>query len=191
MNKELFVQNVKKLCSQKGIRPTTACKESGVGGSFINDIERGRVPSVEKFQLLSAYLGVTTSDLLGERKNALFVSSLDTSPQESLEDLIEAAESSAQNLGRSIACHAEASAGMFSVSPETPVYIHFQAEAMQISPADETTHDPSTLTGSPIPVAQQKLLDAMISALADLNEEGRKKLMDYANDLVASGRYKK
>lgn len=66
MDKELFVQNVKMLCLQKGIKPTNACKESGVGGSFINDIERGRVPSVGKVQMLADYLGVTTSELLGE-----------------------------------------------------------------------------------------------------------------------------
>ena len=44
-----------------------ACRESGVGTSFINNIEaRGQVPSVEKVQLLAQYLGVTTSELLGE-----------------------------------------------------------------------------------------------------------------------------
>ena len=44
-----------------------ACRESGVGTSFINNIEkRGQVPSVEKVQLLADYLGVTTSELLGE-----------------------------------------------------------------------------------------------------------------------------
>ena len=66
MDKELFVQKVKMICLQKGLKPTNACKESGVGGSFINDIERGRVPSVAKVQMLAAYLGVTTSALLGE-----------------------------------------------------------------------------------------------------------------------------
>lgn len=70
MDKELFVQKVKLICFQKGVKPTNACKESGVGGSFINDIERGRVPSVAKVQLLAEYLGVTTSELLGEEKKA-------------------------------------------------------------------------------------------------------------------------
>lgn len=66
MDKDAFVQKVKLLCFQKGIKPTNACKESGVGGSFINDIERGRSPSVTKVQMLASYLGVTTSELLGE-----------------------------------------------------------------------------------------------------------------------------
>ena len=50
MNVESFVQNIKYYCAQKGVKPTNACKESGVGGSFINDIERGRTPSVSKVQ---------------------------------------------------------------------------------------------------------------------------------------------
>ena len=66
MDKEFFVQKVKQLCLQKGIKPTNACKESGVGGSFLNDIERGRIPSVDKFQKLADYFGVSTSELLGE-----------------------------------------------------------------------------------------------------------------------------
>lgn len=67
MDKIVFVQNVKKACETKGVKPTVACRESGVGTSFINNIEaRGQVPSVEKVQMLAAYLGVTTSELLGE-----------------------------------------------------------------------------------------------------------------------------
>ncbi len=51
----------------KGVKPTVACRESGVGSSFINNIEaRNQTPSVEKVQMLATYLGVTTSELLGE-----------------------------------------------------------------------------------------------------------------------------
>ena len=66
MDKDFFVQKVKFLCLQKGIKPTNACKESGVGGSFLSDINRGQVPSVAKVQMLAEYLGVTVSELLGE-----------------------------------------------------------------------------------------------------------------------------
>nr|WP_325305487.1 XRE family transcriptional regulator [uncultured Dysosmobacter sp.] len=67
MDKELFVQNVKRFCELKGVKPTVACRESGVGSSFINNIEaRNQTPSVEKVQMLATYLGVTTSELLGE-----------------------------------------------------------------------------------------------------------------------------
>ena len=43
-------------------------RESGVGTSFINNIEKGSAPSVFKVQQLAAYLNVTTSELLGEAK---------------------------------------------------------------------------------------------------------------------------
>lgn len=70
LDKSIFVQNIKKACQRKGVKPTVACRESGVGTSFINNIEaRGQIPSVEKVQMLADYLGVTTSELLGEIKN--------------------------------------------------------------------------------------------------------------------------
>ena len=67
MDKEAFVQKVKLLCVMKGIKPTNACKECGVGGSFLSDVSRGQIPSVNRVQALAKYLGVTTSELLGER----------------------------------------------------------------------------------------------------------------------------
>lgn len=66
MDKELFVQNIKTRCAAKGVKPTVACREAGVGVSFINDIERGQTPSVAKVQMLAQYLDCTVSDLLGE-----------------------------------------------------------------------------------------------------------------------------
>lgn len=68
MDNEIFVQNIKTFCALRGIKPTNACKESGVGGSYISDIKRGRVPSIASVQKLANYLGVTTSELLGEKK---------------------------------------------------------------------------------------------------------------------------
>lgn len=66
MDKELFVQNIKERCREKGVKPTVACREAGVGTSFITDINKGTTPSVAKVQLLAQYLGCTVSDLLGE-----------------------------------------------------------------------------------------------------------------------------
>ena len=67
MDVTAFVQNVKHYCDAMGIKPTVACKESGAGKDLINQIEtRGSIPSVAKVQLLAQYLGVTTSQLLGE-----------------------------------------------------------------------------------------------------------------------------
>lgn len=66
MNVDIFVENIKKYCQLKGQAPTSVCKNSGVGASFISDLRRGQTPSVAKVQMLAEYLGVTTSELLGE-----------------------------------------------------------------------------------------------------------------------------
>ena len=66
MNRDKFVQNIKAYCALRGVKPTVACRECGVGVSFINNIERGQTPSVAKVQMLAQYLGCTVSDLLGE-----------------------------------------------------------------------------------------------------------------------------
>lgn len=71
MNKDVFVQNVKKYCALKGVKPTIACDESGAGKNLIGQlVNRDTVPSVERVQLLAQYLGVTTSDLLGEQNES-------------------------------------------------------------------------------------------------------------------------
>lgn len=113
MEKEIFVQNVKKYCSLRGVKPTVACRESGAGRSLLTNLEQnGSLPSVEKVQMLAAYLGVTTSELLGEEKEPVPVT--------------ESAPAGLDELGR--------------------IY-------------------------------------------GTLNDEGREKLLDYAADLEASGRY--
>lgn len=67
MDKDVFVQNVKFWCEKRNVAPTVACKESGAGRDFLVNLQRGSFPSVAKVQLLAQYLGVTTSDLLGEQ----------------------------------------------------------------------------------------------------------------------------
>lgn len=67
MDRAIFVENIKKYCAQRGVKPTVACRESGAGADLINQMERrGSVPSVERVQQLAQYLDVTTSELLGE-----------------------------------------------------------------------------------------------------------------------------
>ena len=72
METDVFVQNVKKYCEWKGVKPTIACAESGAGKSLLSEISsRGRIPSIERVQLLAQYLGCTVSDLLGETPGVL------------------------------------------------------------------------------------------------------------------------
>ncbi len=87
MDAQLFVQNIKTYCQQKDVKPTVACKESGVGASFISDINRGQTPSVAKVQMLANYLGVTTSQLLGETKKPTVQDDGLTDAEQALMDL--------------------------------------------------------------------------------------------------------
>ncbi len=66
MNVEFFVENVKFHCRAKGVSPSRACIESGAGKTLMDNVKRGRVPSIDSVQLLAQYLGVTVSELLGE-----------------------------------------------------------------------------------------------------------------------------
>lgn len=62
-----IVENIQHLCNKRGITPTVAGKESGAGKELVTNMKRkGTMPSVEKIRLLANYLGVTTSELLGE-----------------------------------------------------------------------------------------------------------------------------
>lgn len=61
-----IVKNVKILCKVRGVSPTKACVESGVGRTFLAGVTKGSAPSVIKLQQLAKYLGVPTSALLGE-----------------------------------------------------------------------------------------------------------------------------
>ena len=87
MDAMLFVQNIKYYCNLRGIKPTVACRESGVGSSFINNLERGQTPSVAKVQMLADYLGVTTSELLGEEKKPTVQDDGLTEAEQALMDL--------------------------------------------------------------------------------------------------------
>lgn len=68
MDNSILIENIKTYCALKKLTPTSALVASGVGRSFIADLRRGQTPSVAKVQTLAAYLGVTTSQLLGEKE---------------------------------------------------------------------------------------------------------------------------
>ena len=67
MDIQEIVENIQIICKSKGVTPTEAARESGAGKDMVTNMKKkGSWPSVEKFRLLADYLGVTTSDLLGE-----------------------------------------------------------------------------------------------------------------------------
>ena len=69
MDKDLLLANIEYYCREKKIKPTPACEEAGVGKSFYQNIKRGQIPSVARVAELAAYLGVTTSDLVGDSRD--------------------------------------------------------------------------------------------------------------------------
>lgn len=66
MNKDIFVQNIKKFCEKKGVKETVACLESGAGKQFMQHLKNGSEPSIGKVESLAHYLGTTVSVLIGE-----------------------------------------------------------------------------------------------------------------------------
>lgn len=126
MDAEIFVQNVKKYCDRRGIKPTVACRESGAGPNLINHlVSRGTIPSVEKVRLLASYLGVTTSELLGEvSKDVVLYATHEFPPVESMEDLLETVIHSGDFLSRGIQIHCENNALDFS----GPLYVDVSAK---------------------------------------------------------------
>ena len=63
-----MISNIRKYCAARNVKPTIACTAAGVGRSFVSDIDRGQTPSVAKVADLAAYLGVSTSDLVGDAR---------------------------------------------------------------------------------------------------------------------------
>lgn len=68
MDRNLLIQNIKLYAEMKGMKSTPACIAAGVGKTFLADIKRGQTPSVAKVADLAAYLGVSTSDLIGDNR---------------------------------------------------------------------------------------------------------------------------
>lgn len=93
-----IVENIQRVCQERGITPTMAGRESGAGKDLVANMRRkGTQPSVEKIRLLADYLGVTTSELLGEEPRvspgAIRISVLGTIPAgvpvEAVEDVLD------------------------------------------------------------------------------------------------------
>ncbi len=87
MSVDILVQNIKSFCASKGTTPTAACEASGAGRNFMDNLKKGSIPSVVKVQLLADYLGVTTSELLGETKKPTVQDDGLTEAEQALMDL--------------------------------------------------------------------------------------------------------
>ena len=69
MTADEFVKSVKKILDERGISYSRAGRESGCGEEFVRSMERQKsAPSFIRVQKMAQYLGMTTSELLGEEK---------------------------------------------------------------------------------------------------------------------------
>ena len=66
MDNSSLISNILNYCAAVKKKPTFACTEAGVGKSFVSTLRNGVSPSVAKVADLAAYLGVSTSDLVGD-----------------------------------------------------------------------------------------------------------------------------
>lgn len=88
MDVEKIVNNIQRVCKERGTTPTVAGRESGAGKDLVSLMKRrGILPSIEKMSMLASYLGVTTSELLGEEKEPPTVTDEEHLDQELIERL--------------------------------------------------------------------------------------------------------
>ena len=98
MDKETLIANIEKVCAARGIKPSPACIAAGIRSNFLTEVKRGKTPSVSSVAALAAYLGVSTSDLVGDKRpgadegEAQLLALYDELNDEGRERLIEYAE---------------------------------------------------------------------------------------------------
>ena len=66
MDRDILIKNIMRYCSAKGELPTIASANAGLGKDFLSNIKRGKIPRIDRLSQMAAYLGVTTSDLVGD-----------------------------------------------------------------------------------------------------------------------------
>jgi len=66
LERRTLLRNIRRYSALKGLEPAEACKASGAGEGFLDEITEIPGPSVAGLQMLAQYLGVITSELLGE-----------------------------------------------------------------------------------------------------------------------------
>lgn len=161
MNHELFVQNVKRLCKNKGISATEACRESGAGRSLIDNVKRGRTPSIDRIKLLADYLGVTTSDLLGDE--IVLFATHEFPPVESMDDLLSDVTRSGTFLSLGIQSHCEKSGLDFSA----PLYVSVSAKVFSLWNATEKRqpfHPPNPQAPADLTAEEMDMVEAYRAA---------------------------
>lgn len=85
INKEILIQRIEQLCTERKIKPTVAYTESGAGKNFKSNLSKAN-PSLGKITVLANYFGVSVEYLTGvsdernasEHKNGIAFPTSDT-----------------------------------------------------------------------------------------------------------------
>lgn len=154
MDIENFVQNLKSILDARGISYARAGRESGAGEEFIRNMERKKsIPSVEKVQMLADYLGVTTSELLGEEASPLYSVVHDIPPQGSIDELVDIADDVAPRLIKML----KMQIGDNTSVDDTPVTMTLTAEIFQAA-SGKKIKQPGPLSGTGLTPNEQALI---------------------------------
>lgn len=80
MDNGQLATKIKQLCKQKNIMIKNLLDDCSIGRSFIYELsKRGKVPSVEKIELIANYLDVSVDYLLGRTDNPQITTPVDNS----------------------------------------------------------------------------------------------------------------
>ena len=66
MDRDMLILNISRFAAARNQSPSGACLAAGVGKNFVSELKRGKTPGADKVADLAAYLGVSTSDLIGD-----------------------------------------------------------------------------------------------------------------------------
>lgn len=66
MDKDALISNIERFARSAGVSPSRACISAGLSKNFLSEVKRGRMPNVAAIADLASFLGVSTSDLVGD-----------------------------------------------------------------------------------------------------------------------------
>ena len=169
----MFFEIFTMLCAKNGITPNKACTDCGISRTSVAKWKSGSIPNGATLEKVSKYFDVTTDYLLGFTLSAQ-IDHLAYTIQQIEEELKTAPPEIQEDLEEALAIKEESYedllfASSFAGNPKSPtVEFTYAADCMEAN-----------------------TMKAISVAVDQLNAEGQEKLVEYADDLVSSGKYKK
>ena len=68
MNSQIIAQTIVRLCAEKGISANQMLQEAHLSKSFVDNLKKGSMPSVDKICAVADYFHVTVDFLLGKEE---------------------------------------------------------------------------------------------------------------------------